>query len=56
MLEEMMKRMSILERTQPRNNQSNSQNRNRNQNFRRENNPGGQRDNDQQIRAPFQQN
>ena len=37
-LEEIMKRMSILERTQPRDNQNNSQNRNRNQNYRREKN------------------
>ena len=56
MLEEMMKRMSILERVPPREPQNNFQSRNRNQNFRRENNQDRQRDNDQQIRPPFQKN
>ena len=56
MLEEIMKRMSILKRTQPRDNQNNSQNRNRNQNYRRDNNQYKQKESDQQIRPPFQQN
>ena len=55
-MEEMMKKMSILERAQPRDNQNNPQNRNMNQNYRRENNQDRQNNNDQQIRPPFQQN
>ena len=60
MMEEMMKKMNILERAQSRENQSAPQNRNQsqnqNQNFRRNQPQNRQREDDQQIRPPFQEN
>ena len=52
----MMEKISLNERTPPRENQVNPQNRNRNQNFRRDPLQIRQRENYQQIRPPFQDN
>ena len=52
-MERMMERINLTERTPPRENQENPQNRNRNLNFRRDPPQNRQRDNDQQIRPPF---
>ena len=51
-----MERINLSERTPPRENQANPQNRNRNPNFRRDPPQNRLRDNDQQIRPPFQDN
>ena len=58
MMEEMMKKMSILERAQANQNQTTPQNRNQNQNqnFRRNQPPNRLREDDQQITPPFHQN
>ena len=58
MMEEMMKKMSILEREQASQNQTAPQNRNQNQNqnFRRNQPPNRPREDDQHITPPFQQN
>ena len=58
MMEEMMKKMSILERAQASQNQTSPQNRNQNQNqnFRRNQPPSRPREDDQQITPPFHQN
>ena len=60
MMEEMMKKMSILERAQASQNQSAPQNRNQsqnqNQNFRRNQPQNRPRDLDQEIMPPFHQN
>ena len=58
MMEEMMKKMSILERAQAIQNQTAPQNRNQNQNqnFRRNQPPNRPREDDQQITPPFHQN
>ena len=58
MMEEMMKKMSILERAKASQNQTAPQNRNQNQNqnFRRNQPPNRPRDDDQQIAPPFHQN
>lgn len=55
-MERMLERIKLNERTPPRENQANSQNRNRAQNFRRDTSQIKQRENNQQIRPPFQQN
>ena len=52
----MMERINLSERTPPRENQPNPQNRNRNQNLRRDPPQIKPRENDQQIRPPFQEN
>ena len=51
-----MERINLSEKTPPRENQENPQNRNRNPNFRRDPPQNKQRDNNQQIRPPFQEN
>ena len=60
MMEEMMKKMSILEREQASQNQSapqkRNQSQNQNQNFRRNQPQKRQREDDQQITPPFHQN
>ena len=58
MMEEMMKKMSILERAQASQNQTTPQNRNQNQNqnFRRNQPQNRPREDDQQITPPFHQN
>ena len=58
MMEEMMKKMSILERAQASQNQTAPQNKNQNQNqnFRRNQPPNRPREDDQQITPPFHQN
>ena len=58
MMEEMMKKMSILERAQASENQSAPQNRNQNQNqnFRRNQPQNRPREDDQHITPPFHQN
>ena len=55
-MERMMERINLNERAPPRENQPNPQNININQNFRRDPHQNRQRDNDQQIRPPFQDN
>ena len=57
-MEEMMKKMSILERAQASQNQTAPQNRNQNQNhnFRRNQPQNRPREDDQQIAPPFHQN
>ena len=59
-MEEMMKKMSIFKRAQSKETQSAPQNRNQsqnqNQNFRRNQPQNRQREDDQQIRPPFQEN
>ena len=55
-MERMMDKISLNERASLRENQENPQNINRNQNFRRDPPQNRQRDNDQQIRPPFQEN
>ena len=58
MMEEMMKKMSIIERAQASQNQTVPQNRNQNQNqnFRRNQPPNRPREYDQQITPPFHHN
>lgn len=55
-MEKLMERINLNERTPPRENQPNPQNRNRNQNFIRYPPQIRQREIDQQIRPPFQDN
>jgi len=55
-MERIMEKISLNERTPPRENQFNPQNRNRNHNFRKDPPQIRQRENDQQIRPPFQDN
>ena len=55
-MERMIEKIKLNEKTPPRDNQANSQIRNRTQNFRRDTPQIKQRENDQQIRPPFQQN
>ena len=52
----MMEWISINKRAPPRDNQKNPQNRNQNQNFRRDLPQNRPRENDQQIKPPFQDN
>ena len=51
----MMEKISLNERTPPRENQASPQNINKNQNFRRDPHQIRQRKNDQQIRPPVQE-
>ena len=55
-MERMLERINFNERTPPRENEANPQDRNRTQNFRRDTPQIKQRENYQQIRPPFQQN
>ena len=55
-MERMLEKINLNDRVPPRENQTNPQNRNKKPNFRRDLNQDRQRDNDQQIRPPFQQN
>ena len=54
-MERMLEKINLNERVPPRE-PKNIQNRNGNQNYRRENNQDKQKESDQQIRPPFQQN
>ena len=55
-MERMMEIINLNERAPPRENQEKPQNINKNQNFRRDPPQIKQRENDQQIRPPFQDN
>ena len=55
-MERIMERISINKRAPPREKQPNPQKRNRNHNFRRDPAQIKQKENDQQIRPPFQDN
>lgn len=55
-MERMMERIILNEREPPRENEANPKNGNRSQNFRRDPPQNRERDNDQQIRPPFQEN
>ena len=54
-MERMLEKINLNNKMPPRENQTNPQNRNRNPNFRRDPMQDRQRDNDHQIRPPFQQ-
>ena len=54
-MERMLQKISLEDRVPPRENQGNPQNRNRNPNFKRDHIQNRQRDNNQQIRPPFQE-
>ena len=55
-MERMMEKINLSERTPPMENQANPQNINRNPKFRRDPPQNRPRDNDQQISPPFQDN
>ena len=55
-MERMIERINLNERTPPRENQANPQNRNRAQNFRRDTPQIKPSESDQQIKPPFQKN
>ena len=55
-MERMLEKINLNDKVPPRENQITPQNRNRNPNFRRDPIQNRQRDNDQQIRPPFQEN
>ena len=55
-MERMLEKINLIERAPHRENQTNPKNININPNFRRDPTQNRQRDNDQQIRPPFQDN
>ena len=55
-MERMLEKINLNDKMPPRENQTNPKNRNRNHNLRRDPMQDRERDNDQQIRPPFQQN